>query len=100
MQLRGVEKVVFDGVSRRQELRPLKPGDGMDHVQLHFERQAVGGAVGIHLQHPPALRLDEDMVVAVGRELDHLVFDGRTIPDPGAFDQPAIKRGIRPDSPK
>ncbi len=33
-------------------------------------------------------------MVAVGRELDHLVLDGRTIPDAGPFDQAAIQRGL------
>ena len=94
-QLGGIEEVVFDGVAGRQELGALEAGDGMDHVQLHLERQTVRSAVGIDFRHSPALRLDEDVVVGMRRELDHLVLDGRTVADAGTFDEAAVQGRIR-----
>jgi hypothetical protein len=53
-ELGWIEIVVFNGISRRQEFRPLEAMDGMDHVQLHLERKTVRGSVGIHFQDSPA----------------------------------------------
>jgi hypothetical protein len=93
-ELGGVEKVVFNGISRCEKLRALEAGDGMDHILLDVEGQAVRGAVGIHFQHSPALGFNKHMMVGMMRKFDDLVLDRRTIADAGPFDQPAVERGV------
>ena len=91
-QLRGVEEVIFDGIGRCQKLGLFEARDGMDHLNLHIEWQAVGGSVGIHFHHVASLWFHKHMVMAVAGELDDLVFNGGAIASPGAFNQAAVQR--------
>ena len=90
MQFLGIEEIVLDSVTGTGDAGLLEAPHGAHQLPLHVEGQGSGDAVGVQLIAGQALGLDEDLVgIALG-EAHHLVFDGRAIARPHAFDDPGI----------
>ena len=90
-ELGGIKEIIFDGIGGGEKLGFFQACNGMDYIQLNIERQAVGGAIGVHFHHSPSLWLHKDVVMTVAGKLDHLVLDGGAIAGPGAFNQSPIE---------
>ena len=91
-QLARVEVVVFNGITRPQDVRPLQAGHALHRGNLHVEGQGGGNAVGIELVRRQAFGFQKDLVrVLVGKAID-LVLDARAVARPHAADDPGEHR--------
>ena len=73
-------------------MRLLQTDHGVHHGQLRVERQAGGDAVGVDLVCLEPFGLQVDLVRILVREAVDLVFDGRAIARPHAFDDAGEER--------
>ncbi|EXI71365.1 MAG: hypothetical protein AW07_03697 [Candidatus Accumulibacter sp. SK-11] len=87
-----VEVVVFDRVSRAQDVAALETMDRTNDRQLHVERQAGRNAVRVDLVGLQTLRLEKDVMAVLGRETMDLVLDRRAVTRPDALDDPGVHR--------
>ena len=92
IQFRGIDRVVFDGVSRTHDLALLQPCNGLHHCDLHIARQRRAHAVEIDLVGVESFGLEKELVLQLVRKLDDLVFDGRAVARPDRLDLPRIHR--------
>ena len=92
LEIAGIEEIVLDGVARARDMRILEAANGAHHLVLNVEGQAGRDPVGIHLAGLETFRLDEDLMRFALGETDDLVFHGRTVAWPDAFDDTAVER--------
>ena len=92
IELGGVDRVVFDGISGAQHLGIFEAGDGTHDLPLHFHRQRGRHAVDVDLVRIQAFRFEEELMLRLVGELDDLVFDGRAIARADALDLAGVHR--------
>ena len=86
LQVTRVEIVVFNRITRAQDVRVLQTGDGAHQGVLDVKWQAGADAVGVDLVGVEALGFEKNLVaVFVGKAVD-LVFNARAIAWAHAFD--------------
>ena len=93
-QQRGVEVVVFHGVSRAEDLDILEPPDGMERPKLHIQRQRGGETLQVVFVGPAAFRLQEKLVGVIVWKDAQLVFDARTVARAAPVDHAGEQRRI------
>ena len=94
IQLRRVEVIIFNGISRLEDLCIFQTFDGMKRIQLGLERKGRGESLKIVFGSIPALRLEEQLVGILIFENPELVLDARTISRPLAGNLSGKKRGF------
>ena len=65
----------------------------MQHVDLYVGRQRRRKALHVHLLGRAALRLDEELVPVLVRELHHLVLDGGAVAGARGVDAARVQGG-------
>ena len=93
VHLLRVAAVIFDGIGRADDVDMLQPGDGMQKLQLHVERQRGGKPLQIHLISLRAAGLDKDLMPLLIRKAHDLIFDAGAVPRADPLDFPAVERG-------
>ena len=94
LQLRRVEVIIFNGISRLEYLCVFQTFDGMKRIQLGLERQGRGESLKIVFGSVPALRLEEQLVGILVFKNPELVLYARTISRTLAGDLSGKKRGL------
>ena len=79
MQLRGVEEVVFDGISGAEQLHVAQRRDGLQGLELYGYRQRRREAVEIVFGGRLPLGLEEQLVLFLVGEGDYLGLDAGAI---------------------
>ena len=79
-QLRRLDEVVFDGVSRPQHHGIFKAWKRVHEIRLHISRQAHRKPVHINLARADSFRLQENLMALLVGETNDLVFERRAIP--------------------
>ena len=94
VKLRGVREIILHRVGRAHDFRPLAPNDRPHQVHLHLERQARREPVHVNLIRRDALRLEENLMPLLLRELHDLILNARAIPRTHPFDDARIHRRL------
>ena len=91
-KLQGIrfDTVVFDGVSRPDDLHILQADDGFIKSLLDIRRQTGGHPLYIYFIRVQSFRFQERLVPFLIGEPDHLVLDGRAIPGADPHDLPTV----------
>ena len=79
VQILRIEIVVFHRISRLKEHGVLQSLDGMDSLQLHFQRQRRRKALEVILRRVYPLRLQEQLVGILIGESTKLILNAGTI---------------------
>ena len=79
LQFPRVDRVVFDRVAGPDHLGILQAPESRRPCRLHVDRHAGRHPVHVDLVRIEAFRLQENLVPALVRKFDDLVFDRRTI---------------------
>ena len=94
-QLRGVEKVIFNGVAGAVNLNVGERRNRLQGLNLDVDRKRRREAVKVKLLPFLALRLQEKLVFGLVGERDNLGLDRGTVTRPYALDLPVVEGGIR-----
>ena len=85
-QLRRVDEVVLDRVTRTDHLGVFEPVDGPHHLELDLGGKRCREAVDVEERGVEPLGLEEELVSLPAGESDDLVLERRAVTRPSAFD--------------
>src|SRR5439155_23264105 len=79
LQFPRIDRVIFNGVSGSNHLGIFEPRHRSEHPGLNIDGHAGGHAIYVDLVRVQALRLHEQLMTNLIRELHDLVFNGRAL---------------------
>ena len=85
-------EIVFDGITVSHDLRVFQSRNQFEHLILHVTGKTGRDPVDVNLMRAAPLRLEEQLMPILVRELDHFVFDRWTVTRSAAVDLPAVHR--------
>ena len=92
VQFRGLDKVVFDSVSRPDHLSRFESRQGANQALLDLRRKAHRKPVQIDLISRETFGLQEQLVTLAIGKTHHLVFERRTIARTNSGNLPVVQR--------
>ena len=92
LQFARIDAIIFDRVTRTDELGLLQSGNGRDQSVLHVFRQRCRNAVRINGVVVESFRLEKNLMAVAFAEFYDLVFDRRTVTRTATCDLAGIHR--------
>ncbi len=96
-EFRGIDKIIFNGISRPDDFHLFKPLDRPEHADLDIQGKACRNPVGIDLCRHPAIGFKKDLMSLLVCKADDFILDRRTIPRTDSLDDSAVEgRAVEP----